>query len=177
MSMNKSLFSSASGEWATPIEFYDKLDQEFGFNLDPCCTRANQKAPMGFCNDLGIDGLSKPWISPYIQKVFVNPPYGDPEHPCKPVCKKKICKKRGFCIEEYVPGIINWVVKCYYESRKLDHGGAIVALLPARTDTKWFHRYIYGKAEIRFIKGRLKFGGSKNSAPFPSIVCIWRREY
>jgi hypothetical protein len=50
----------------------------------------------------------------------------------------------------------------------------IVMLLPARTDTKWFHNYIYDKAEIRFLKGRLKFGGSKNSAPFPSMVVIFR---
>lgn len=46
-------------------------------------------------------------------------------------------------------------------------------LLPARTDTRWFHDYIYGKAEVRFIRGRLKFGGSKNSAPFPSMVVIF----
>ena len=49
-------------------------------------------------------------------------------------------------------------------------------LLPARTDTKWFHDYIYGKAEIRFIKGRLKFGDAKNSAPFPAMVVIFKRE-
>jgi len=48
-----------------------------------------------------------------------------------------------------------------------------VALLPARTDTKWFHDYIYGKAEIRFIKGRIKFGGHQNSAPFPSMIVIF----
>jgi len=46
-------------------------------------------------------------------------------------------------------------------------------LIPARTDTKAFHEYIYGKAEIRFIKGRLKFGQSKNSAPFPSMVVVF----
>lgn len=50
----------------------------------------------------------------------------------------------------------------------------VVCLLPARTDTRWFHDYIYGKAEIRFVRGRLKFGGSKNSAPFPSMVVIFR---
>lgn len=49
-------------------------------------------------------------------------------------------------------------------------------LLPARTDTKWFHRYIYGKAEIRFIAGRLKFGGGKHNAPFPSMVVVFGRE-
>ena len=51
-----------------------------------------------------------------------------------------------------------------------------VCLLPARTDTRWFHDYIYNKpnVEIRFIKGRLKFGGSKNSAPFPSMIVIFK---
>lgn len=60
--------------------------------------------------------------------------------------------------------------------KKAAEGGAevVVGLLPARTDTKWFHEYIYGKAEIRFVKGRLKFGDSKNSAPFPSMVAIWK---
>ena len=52
-------------------------------------------------------------------------------------------------------------------------GATVVMLLPARTDTRWFHDYIYGKAEVRFIRGRLKFGGSKNSAPFPSMVVIF----
>lgn len=47
-------------------------------------------------------------------------------------------------------------------------------LIPARTDTKAFHQYIYGKAEIRFVKGRIKFGDSKNSAPFPSMIVIFR---
>jgi site-specific DNA-methyltransferase (adenine-specific) len=46
-------------------------------------------------------------------------------------------------------------------------------LLPARTDTKWFHDYIYQQAEIRFVKGRLKLGDSKNAAPFPSMVCVF----
>ena len=48
-------------------------------------------------------------------------------------------------------------------------------LIPARTDTKAFHDYIYHKAEIRFIRGRLKFGGAKNSAPFPSMVVVFGR--
>ena len=55
-------------------------------------------------------------------------------------------------------------------------GVTAVCLLPARTDTAWFHDYIYGKAEIRFIRGRLKFGNSKNSAPFPSMIVIFRKE-
>lgn len=53
----------------------------------------------------------------------------------------------------------------------------VVMLLPARTDTKWFHRFIYNVSgvEIRFLKGRLKFGGAKNAAPFPSMVVIFNR--
>ena len=49
----------------------------------------------------------------------------------------------------------------------------VVMLIPARTDTKWFHDYILGKADIRFIRGRLKFGGAKNGAPFPSMVVVF----
>lgn len=77
--------------------------------------------------------------------------------------------KRVFCNPPYGRVIGDWVRKCAT-------GGAeiTVALLPSRTDTRWFHEFIYGKAEIRFIKGRLKFGGHKNSAPFPSMIVIWR---
>lgn len=57
-------------------------------------------------------------------------------------------------------------------------GGTIVMLIPARTDTSYFHDYIYGKAEIRFLRGRLKFedenGVAMNPAPFPSMVVIFR---
>ena len=65
-----------------------------------------------------------------------------------------------------------WVKKAYESAKK---GAVVVGLLPARTDTEWFHDYIYNKAEIRFIRGRLKFGNSKNSAPFPSMLVIWRQ--
>lgn len=51
-------------------------------------------------------------------------------------------------------------------------------LVPARTDTKWFHAYCYEKpdVEVKFVKGRLKFGHSKNSAPFPSMIIIFNKE-
>lgn len=63
-----------------------------------------------------------------------------------------------------------WLEKAYKESQK---GNTVVLLLPARTDTRWFHEYVIGKSEIRFIKGRLKFGDGKNSAPFPSMLVIY----
>ncbi len=51
----------------------------------------------------------------------------------------------------------------------------VVMLLPARTDTRWFHDWIYERAEVRFLRGRLKFGGCQNAAPFPSMVVIFRK--
>jgi phage N-6-adenine-methyltransferase len=81
-----------------------------------------------------------------------------------------------FCNPPYGKNIGSWIKKAYISSRT--GFCEVVMLLPARTDTKWFHDYIYNKAEIRFIKGRLKFGGCKNSAPFPSMVVIfYRAEY
>ena len=77
-------------------------------------------------------------------------------------------KARNFMNPPYGRVIGKWV-------KKASENPTTVCLLPARTDTKWFHDYIYGKAEIRFIKGRLKFGGSKNSAPFPSMVVIFKK--
>lgn len=79
---------------------------------------------------------------------------------------------RVFCNPPYGSVIKNWVKKCYEESRKPDT--TVVMLIPARTDTSYFHDYIYHKAEIRFIRGRLKFGKAENSAPFPSMVVIFR---
>lgn len=75
-----------------------------------------------------------------------------------------------WCNPPYGRQIGKWVKKAA-ESK-----ATVVMLLPARTDTKWFHDYILPNAEIRFIKGRLKFGGGKNSAPFPSMICIFRNE-
>lgn len=76
-----------------------------------------------------------------------------------------------FCNPPYSQ-ISEWVKKCYYESLKPKT--TVVLLVPARTDTKWFHKYIYHRAEIRFLKGRLKFSDSQNAAPFPSMLVIFR---
>lgn len=80
-----------------------------------------------------------------------------------------------FCNPPYGREIGKWVQKAWYEHEK--NGNTIVMLLPVRTDTQWFHKYIYGKAEIRFVRGRLKFGGAAWNAPFPSMVVIYRKGY
>ena len=78
-----------------------------------------------------------------------------------------------WCNPPYGREMPKWIERCKQHG---DAGGVAVMLIPARTDTKAFHEYIYGKSEIRFVKGRLKFGWSKNSAPFPSMVVIFRKE-
>jgi phage N-6-adenine-methyltransferase len=66
-----------------------------------------------------------------------------------------------------------WVKKAYEEAQK---GSTVVCLLPARTDTSWWHEYCM-KGEIRFVRGRLKFGGSESNAPFPNAVVIFRKRF
>lgn len=127
--------------WSTPQEFFNKLNEEFNFNLDPCSTHENAKCKKHFT--IVEDGLKQDWEG---QTVFCNPPYGR--------------------------GIKDWIKKCYEESLKPNT--TVVMLIPARTDTIYFHKYIYKKAkEIRFLKGRLKFGEAKNAAPFPSMVVVF----
>lgn len=76
--------------------------------------------------------------------VFMNPPYG-----------RQIGK---------------WVRKAYLSSME---GATVVCLIPARTDTQWWHDYAM-KGEVRFIRGRIKFGGHKTNAPFPSAIVVFR---
>lgn len=77
-----------------------------------------------------------------------------------------------FCNPPYGREIYDWVEKCYKESL---NGTKIVLLIPSRTDTKYFHEFLYKKPNIKleFIKGSLKFGDSNNSAPFPSLLAYF----
>lgn len=78
-----------------------------------------------------------------------------------------------FCNPPYGRGMIKFIRKCY----ELSHDNIVVILVPSRTDTGWFHDYILPHAEIRFIKGRLRFTGAGNPAPFPSMIAIFRSDY
>ena len=81
------------------------------------------------------------------------------------------CPGPIWCNPPYGRDIGLWVERCYQESQR---GNTVVLLIPARTDTKWFHEFVYNKAEIRFIKGRLTFKGAKHNAPFPSMIVVFR---
>lgn len=132
-------YSSKSNEWATPQEFFDRLHEEFDFELDPCSDGTNAKCGRYYTEK--DDGLLQPW-APY--RVFMNPPYGR--------------------------AIKEWIRKAYEESRK---GATVVALIPSRTDTRYWHDYVMKSEEIRLVKGRIRFGDGRNSAPFPSAVVIF----
>ena len=75
-----------------------------------------------------------------------------------------------WCNPPYGRSIRKWVKKAYEESRK--PGTKVVMLLPARTDTAWFHDYAK-KGNVVFIRGRLRFGGAQSNAPFPSILVVF----
>ena len=80
--------------------------------------------------------------------------------------------RRVFCNPPYGRAIAAWVRKCSEEAAKPDT--LVVMLIPARTDTAYFHDYIYHKArEIRFIRGRLHFNESRSGAPFPSMIVVF----
>lgn len=163
---NELMFSSKTDEYFTPQDLFNELNKEFNFTLDPCCTHENAKCKKYYTEK--ENGLIQDWSR---EVVFMNPPYSEPESICIPKCKKKTCQKRGWHRTEYKPGQIDWIKKAHDEHLK---GATVVCLLPARTDTIAFHNYIYNKAEIRFIKGRLKFGNCKDSAPFPSMIVIFK---
>ena len=132
---------SKSDNWATPAELWNRLNELHTFDLDAAASQANHLC----ANWYGLDHEEESRrdalaISWEGQRVYVNPPYGR---------------------------VINaWIKKAYEHSIT---GARVVMLLPARTDTKWFHDYAI-KGKVEFLKGRLKFGNSLQSAPFPSIL-------
>ena len=81
-----------------------------------------------------------------------------------------------WCNPPYGKDIEAWVKKASYEIKQ-DYCNFIVMLIPARTDTKWFHNYVLPYSKIFYIKGRIKFGSNKGSAPFPSLLAIYFKEF
>lgn len=129
-------FSSATDEWATPQDFYDIINAEFGFDLDVCALDSSAKCERYFTPE--TDGLAQNWTG----VVWMNPPYGDV--------------------------IAQWVAKAHESATA---GATVVCLVPARTDTAWFHEHCF-PGEVRFICGRLRFGNADASAPFPSALVV-----
>lgn len=129
--LNAGMMSSTTDEWATPQDFFDGLNQEFGFGLDVCATAENAKCDAYYTKKQ--NGLAQAWHKS-AAVCWMNPPYG---------------RQIGA-----------WMKKAYEESQK---GVTVVCLVPARTDTAWWHDYAM-RGSVRFVRGRLKFGGGAKTA-------------
>ena len=133
------MFSSKTDLWATPQDFFDKLDKVFRFETDVCAMNDNAKCLNFYTPEQ--NGLEQEWKG----VCWMNPPYG---------------REIGA-----------WIEKAYKSAKQ--NGATVVCLIPARVDTRWWHDYC-SKGEVHFVKGRLKFGDSKDSAPFPNAVVVFR---
>ena len=133
-----------SQAWETPAELLEALSRVFGrFDLDPCAPRKTRTRVKARTHFTAEDDGL---TLPWHGTVFVNPPYG------------RTLRK--------------WVAKARQE---VEEGRArtVVALLPARPDTSYWHDHIAGHAAVYFFRGRLRFGDGKQSAPFPSALAVW----
>lgn len=144
------MFSSESDEWSTPEDFWRELDREFHFGFDAAASEDNAKCTAFFTRE--DDALRLDWYPGPGWAVWLNPPYSQ--------------------CAEFIPKAAEQAAK----------GCTVVCLIPSRTDTRYWHQHIWDReqhrpkpgVEVRFIKGRLKFGASTNSAPFPSVVVVFR---
>ena len=147
--------STGKDDWQTPMPFFGPLREEFDIRIDLAANQANHLCPQWFGpNHLDSKRRDTPNLTvaeTYQRKwAWCNPPYSRTLQP-------------------------QFVAFCSSRRR-------VVMLLPARTDTLTFHRYIwdaaagrpYDDTEVRFVKGRIKFVGAKDAAPFPSMVVIFR---
>ena len=135
-------FSSKTDDWATPQATFDKYNAYHHFDLDAAASSKNHKVENWFGLDHPDPARRDGLTAEWVgEHVWLNPPYG-----------RTIGK---------------WVKKAaeHAYARK----GEVVLLLPARTDTAWFHDYCIMHA-VEFLRGRLKFGDAVNSAPFPSMI-------
>lgn len=153
---NALMFGKASDEWRTPVDTFNELNAEFGFDIDAAATDENRWVDGGYFGlDHALpdqrDALATNWHL-YGRTFWLNPPYSK--------CREFIAKA----------------------SLERVNGCTTVCLVPSRTDTRWWHGHVWDRekhapyrgVEVRFIKGRLKFGGSKDCAPFPSVVIVFR---
>lgn len=143
--------TSLDDTWTTPRDLFDKLNAEFNFGLDAAALQSSTLVPDNWYgpdhpDPAARDALRIDWNHNSRGKpIWLNPPYGRT--------------------------IKDWMRKA---SEVAAGGGTVVCLVPARTDTNWWHDYCINAHEIRYIRGRLKFGNQNNSAPFPSAIVIMK---
>ena len=144
MSVFERRFASAKQDWTTPRPLFDIINAEFSFTLDAAASPDNALAERFITKEQ--DAMTVSWGMGEV--VWLNPPYGD-------VAKYKMS---------------NWVERAYRQSL---NGNTVVMLIPARTNTVWFHDLCLGKGEVRFLKGRPKFGDAPHGLPQPLCLVIF----
>jgi site-specific DNA-methyltransferase (adenine-specific) len=142
--------TSNDDTWTTPRNYFDKVNAEFNFTLDAAALSSSTLVPDNWYgpdhpDQSRRDAFSREWAEESAGAVWLNPPYGRT--------------------------IKDWMRKAKLESMR---GATVVCLVPSRTDTAWWHDYCIDAYEIRFIRGRLKFGNQPNAAPFPSALVIMK---
>lgn len=185
----RTLFSSLSAEWCTPPDLFEDLNWFYNFNADLAASHQNHLLKNYYYNGLVIENDRARYkkrqrslfdeIDFWRMRGFLNPVYGQAEQPCKPKCNKDKCRKRGWHTDVYLPGIEDFI-KHVHELVQINEYSFVVLILPARTCTTWWHKYIapcrlYGGVEE--IPGRLRFwvdGKPAAPAPFPSVKVLFK---
>lgn len=148
------MFSSQESGWRTPKIIYEPLVQEFNIKIDAAATAKSRIVGTWFGPGSAWfeDALWADWT---ISSYWLNPPWS-----------------RGGKYQ-----MKDWVRRASAEGAM---GSTVVALLPARVDTSWWHDFVMDRAEVRIVRGRVTFDDpetglpAKSAAPFPVCICIWR---
>jgi site-specific DNA-methyltransferase (adenine-specific) len=137
-------FSSARDDHETPRSVFDALNAEFRFTVDACASKSNALCARFWTRK--ENAIRQAWEG---ERVWCNPPYG--------------------------PKLTAAFIWKAHQAVTLEGCELVTMLIPSRTDTRAFHDAILEPGhEVRFVRGRLRFGGAKNSAPFPSVVVVFR---
>lgn len=145
------MFSKASDEWQTPADLFAALHAEFDFLCDMAATKQNALLPRYWGPDHERIDRRNSLVFRWPARCWLNPPYS---------------QVRAF------------VAKAAEEAKR---GSLVVCLVPARTDTRWWHEHVWDRVshkprrgvQVRFLKGRLTFVGAAAGAPFPSVVVVF----
>lgn len=165
-------FSSVDPNWRTPWEVYHWWAERYFFDVDAAAEEHSKLAQYFFSAD-GIDALTTRW-GQHGSRFWINPPYGRTENACGPNCVKKSCERRGHHLDKEKPGIDRFIAKAATEA--WDDHLLVVALIPARTDTDMWHKYVMRAESIHFVNGRIPFitpGGTGDPAPFPNAFVVF----
>jgi phage N-6-adenine-methyltransferase len=161
VTITSGLMSSERSDWAKPWELFLSLDAVYRFDLDVCATADNAKCAWFFSP--AEDGLAQEWvISKSSLLSLAVPPAGDMD------CARTVV---AFCNPPYGREIAAWMKKAWKAGG--GRGAVVVCLVPARTDTRWWHDYAMKATYISFIPGRIRFEGAPSTAPFPSAVVVF----